>query len=315
MSTNRFDLFTHVLDRHLLRTPLPEFRGPHLYPSEASVIDRTGKVHGRCLRAIYYRLTDTPPSDPLNARAMWIFELGKAVETMIINLCKEAGIWVADHVKWQDPEYNLHGEIDLIIRHPLSTAGIWSASPEILTGVEIKSFYSYQAACEIMGTNTSPGFPKIDQLLQTLIYAYQYRDILQNFKMVYMDRGGAARREFDVWFQEVTDTAGEKLIYPVVDGRLYEKFTLQDVLQRYKTVQAYFDRRELPPRDFKPFYTIEDMENLIAKGEIAKTNAEGFKRQPQNPKFRKADWQCHYCQYMQACWPATEIQQLLGIKG
>lgn len=307
MSSSSFDLFEHVLDQHLLRTPLPEFKGPHLYPSEASVIDRAGKTHGRCLRAIYYRLTETPPSDPLNARAMWIFELGVAVETMIINLCKEAGIWVADHVKWQDPEYNLHGEIDLIIKHPLQ--------PDYLIGIEIKSFYSYQAACEIMGTSSSPGFPKIDQLLQTLIYAYQYRNVVRGFKMLYMDRGGAARREFDVWFQSITGPNGQELIYPIVDNRLYREFTLQDIWQRYRTIQDYFERRVLPPRDYKPFYTAAEMESLISKGEIAKTNAEGFKRQPRNPKFRKADWQCHYCQYMQTCWPAAEVQQLLEIKG
>lgn len=292
---HRFRIFD-ILDQHLTREAIPSFRFPHLYPSEASVIDSDGKVHGACLRSVWYRLNRVPQTNPPNARAQWIFEMGLLVEDLIIRKCKEAGIWFDDHVKWFNPEYHVSGEVDLIIRHP--------DDPDILTGTEIKSFYGYQATAEIMGTRTRPGFPKINQLLQTFLYVDWFKEVLSGFKMVYLDRGGPEnRRDFDVWFQEVSvDGQDEVLIYPVVDGQVYTKFTLNGVYDRFRLVWDYYLNKELPPRDYKLYYTKEEMAQRIQAGLVSKTDAEGFKRHPDRLKYRKADWNCRYCSYRNLCW-------------
>lgn len=308
---HRFSLFD-LLDQEMTRERLPSFRSPHLYPSEASVRDADGVLHGSCLRSVFYRLTKTPKTNPPNARAQWIFDLGLAVEETIIRRSKEAGIWFDDHIKWYNPDYHVSGEVDLIIRNPLE--------PDMLIGVEIKSFYGYMATAEIMGTRTKPGFPKISQLLQTFLYTDWFKEILSGFKMAYLARDATEnRRDFNIEFHETNGATGqdEVLVYPVVDGKIYPKFTLNGIYERFTEAWNYFTARQLPPRDFQLYYSKEEMEQRVKDGLTSKVDAAGFKKKPSCMKYRKADWQCRYCDYRNLCWEFTrlsneEIQDLTG---
>jgi hypothetical protein len=283
-----------------MRVRLPGFRHPHLYPSEASVIDTEGQCHGRCLRQVYYRLTNTVKTNPENARAMWIFEMGKAVEACIIEQCKQAGIWFDDHVKWYNPEYNLSGELDIVIRNP--------EEPDMLIGVEVKSFYGYAATTQIMGNRTTQGFPKIDQLLQAFLYVDWFRELLAGFKMAYMERGSVDRRDFDIEFYEL-DVEQETLIIPIVNGMQYDKFTLSGIYDRYRTAWNYYLAKELPPRDYRLYYSKDEMAQRVELGQVSKTDIAGFKRHPDRLKYRKADWNCRYCSWTNLCW---DIPSLTG---
>lgn len=290
-----------LLDRHLLRETIPDFRLPHLYPSEASVIDRKGQVHGSCLRSVWYRLNRVPPSNPPDARAMWIFELGLAVEELIIRKSKEVGVWFDDHVKWFNPKFHVSGEVDLIIRHP--------EKPDWLIGVECKSFYGYAAATEIMGNRVSPGFPKIHQLLQTLLYVDWFKEIIPQFKMVYLDRGATEnRRDFTVEIHEVWKD-DQLITYPVVNGKIHQDFSLQDIYRRFQEVWEYYHHGELPARDYQLYYSKEEMSARIAAGLVSNTDAEGFKRHPNRLKYRRASWQCRYCTYRNHCWDFSQFTQ------
>lgn len=308
---HRFRLFNDILDSHLTRESLPSFRPLHLYPSEASVIDREGQIHGTCLRAVWYRLKRVTPSNPPDARAQWIFELGLQVEDLIIRKCKEAGIWFADHVKWYNPEYMLSGEVDLIIRHPYE--------PETLIGVEIKSMYGYAATAEVMGTRTRPGFPKIHQLLQTVLYLDWFKEVLSGFKMVYLDRGATEnRRDFNIELkEEYCPETGKVVSYPVVDGKVFDKIDVGGIYERFRLAWDYYRNDEPPPPDYKLYYSKEEMAQRIEAGLASKTDAEGFRRFPDRLKYRKASWQCSYCNWRNLCWNLAaldneQVRDLLG---
>jgi len=293
----RFRLFD-VLDHNITQERIPSFRHPHLYPSEASVIDTDGVIHGRCLRQVYYRLTNTQKTNPENARAMWIFQMGLLVEAAIIEQCKQAGIWYDDHVKWYNPEFNLSGELDVVIRNP--------EEPDMLIGVEIKSFYGYYAGAQIMGTRTQPGFPKMDQLLQTFLYVDWFKEMIQGFKMAYMERGSMDRRDFDIEYQEVDNGSG-RLIYPIVNGQTFPKFSLNGIYDRYRQAWEHFQQREIPNRDYRLYYSKEEMAARIEQGLASQVNAKGFKRHPDRLKYRKADWQCSYCGFCNLCWNVSAL--------
>jgi hypothetical protein len=293
----RFRLFD-ILDQNITQDRIASFRHPRLYPSEASVVDIDGTTHGRCLRAVYYRLTNTEKTNPENARAMWIFQMGNIVEAAIIEQCKQAGIWYADHIKWFNPRYNISGELDFVIRHP--------QEPDMLIGCEVKSFYGYQASSQIMGTRTRPGFPKMDQLLQAFLYVDWFKEILSGFKMVYMDRGGADRRDFNIQFIEA-DEDGTRVVYPVVDNQVFHGFTLNGIYDRFEKAWALYQAQELPDRDYRLYYSPEEMEQRIANNLVSKTDTKGFQRYPFRLKYRKADWQCRYCNWTNLCWNTPSL--------
>jgi len=85
-----------------------------------------------------------------------------------------------------DPNTNMSGEADAII---------YDNDIKGLRGVEIKSGYDYKFRSEVIGTPTRPGKPKYEHLLQTIIYVDYFKI---PFTIVYIDRGNAARAEYDI---------------------------------------------------------------------------------------------------------------------
>ena len=294
---HRFDIFT-LIDKHITRERIEKTSHPHLYPSESSVIDSDGNVHGACLRSVYYRLTHVIKTNPPSARSEYIFAYGNMIEAYLIEQVKQMGLWYDDHIKWYNPEYQVSGEVDLVMRHP--------QEPDMLVGCEIKSFYGYNATKEIMGTRKERGFPKMDQLLQTFNYVDWFKESFQGFKMIYLARDETKnRKQFDIHFHRQVNQVGgqdQTLVYPMVNGQVFPKFTLNGIYDRYQQIWDYYSQKEVPPRDYKLYYSPEEMEERIALGLVAKTNLEGFRRKPSDLKFRKAGWRCSYCDYRWHCW-------------
>jgi hypothetical protein len=124
--------------------------------------------------------------------------------------------------------------------------------------------------------------------------------------MIYLNREKpSSRKQFDIHFyRQVNQTAGQDqpLVYPMVDGQVFSKFTLNGIYDRYQEIWDYYNRREIPPRDYKLYYSPEEMEERIAQGLVAKTNLDGFRKKPGELKFRKANWECSYCDWKWHCW-------------
>lgn len=289
--TDTYDLF-QATDLHLTRPKFKAERERRFYPSEASVqvYDSFGDLvtHGGCLRASYFRLSGEFEGTPYDARTEFIFLQGKAVEEMLVALWKEMGVWVDNNVKFVDLENNISGELDAILAEPPSGQ---------LYGVEVKSFYGYFAERELFGNKRVKGFPKMGQLLQTLIYLNHFEDRLPFFRMVYFGRDSVKRRTFKIELHH----EGENK-YPKVDGEVVRTFTMKDVLARYKLLQQHVDTKTVPTNDFELQYPDSKIEDYHSKGKVAKTKYEAWKKGKLKKHENIGDWQCSYCRYKETCW-------------
>lgn len=292
-----YNLFQHV-DNYLTR---PQFsapsRGEHYYPSEASVkvYDDTGTLvtEGGCLRASYYRIKKPARRENKSSRSAHILHMGKTIEEGLIEIFKQMGIWVANNVRFKDDEYNISGELDVVLVEPDGT----------IYGGEIKTAYGYNAESEIIGNARKPGFPKMSHLLQTLVYCWVFRDQLPYFRLIYIFRDSCARRTFKIELEE-----HDGLHYPKIDGVVYTKFTLEDVLQRFKELDYYVKNDIEPPRDFQLEYTDERVQELYQIGAISKTKYEKHFNKKKPVKI--GDWQCRYCDFKNSCWGKTDSDNL-----
>lgn len=291
MSYDPYDLFA-ATDTHLVRPRFHTERERRFYPSEASVeaFDEHGDrvVHGGCLRASYFRLSGEFEGLPYDARSEFIFMQGKAVEDMLVSLWKEMGIWVDNNIKFVDHENNISGEIDAILAEPPNGQ---------LYGVEVKSFYGYNAEKQILGGKRDPGFPKMSQLLQTLVYLNHFEKRLPYFRMVYFARDSVKRRTFKVELHHEGD-----IKYPKVEGEILRQFSVNDILDRYRLLRQHLDRKEIPPNDFELHYPDAKIEDFHKKGKVAKTKYEKWKKGKLAYHERIGDWQCSYCRFKDVCW-------------
>jgi hypothetical protein len=288
---DQYDLFQDM-DRHMERPRFKAARSRFFYPSEASVKLRDAhgdeKVEGKCLRASYFRLSEEFQGEPHDAHSQYIFMGGNRVEDQLVNIWKEMGVWVDNSVKFVDHENNISGELDAILCEPGSGQ---------LYGVEVKSFYGYFAEKEIFGNKSQKGFPKMGQLLQTLIYLNFFKDRLPFFRMVYFDRGGCKRRTFKIELHEEGN-----IVYPKVEGDIIRSFTVNDIYDRYSELKSYLDTKTIPPNDFELQYSDTKIRDFFKKGKVAKTKYEKWQNGKLGPHEKIGDWECGYCQYKNECW-------------
>ncbi len=289
--TDSYDLF-EATDTHLTRPKFNARREQRFYPSEASVQihDEHGDLvtHGGCLRASYFRLSGEFEGTPHDARSEFIFAQGNFVEDMLVRLWKEMGVWVANSVKFVDYENNISGELDAILAEPPSGQ---------LYGVEVKSFYGYFAERELFGNRSVKAFPKMGQLLQTLIYLNHFEERLPFFRMAYFARDSVKRRTFKI---ELHHEGNMK--FPVVEGEIVRTFTIEDIMDRYKQLRTHLDTKTVPPNDFELHFADAKIEDYRVKGKVAKTKYEAWKAGRLKSHEKIGDWQCNYCRYKETCW-------------
>jgi hypothetical protein len=234
------------------------------------------------MRQAYLRFTGQE-GEPHSARSEFIFKMGNMVESVLIEQFKQMGVWVDDDVEFYNNNYNLKGKLDAVCKSPNGD----------LYGVEIKSFYGYYAQKEIIGNKKTPGRPKDNNLLQTIIYANEFKNTLDHFRMVYLERGNAARNEFIIGIRPVNGV--DRVI---INGEIERRFTVQDIYDRYEALNGYIQRSEVPPGEFKLYYDDDEIEYYYQKNKVSKTDYQKFKR----TGVRPGDWQCSYCPFKRYCW-------------
>jgi Holliday junction resolvase-like predicted endonuclease len=279
-----------LTDEHMTRSTLGFPRQQNLYPSEASVrfTDPNGnvRVEGTCMRKAYFRYTGKKPDTEIDAYTQWIFALGKSVEEILVEQWKQMGIWVANNIKFYDPQHHVSGEIDVVLREP---------DTNTLFFVEVKSFYGYYATKELIGNRSTKAAPKTAHLLQTLIYLSQHKDTFPYGKIVYYARDSANRTEFDI---TLASEGGDYL--PVVNGKIDSRFTVGDIYDRFDLLMDHIKDSVVPEADFRKEYTPKMVEERKALGEVSKTAYEKWLKDPRKNPI--GDWQCRYCQYCKTCW-------------
>lgn len=274
-----------------------------VHPSEASVeyYDNGFKVvEGKCMREAYYSALRLPKTDNLTSvHLMDTASVGKWDEQGVVERWKQMGIWVDNNIKFYNKDLVLSGELDCIIRNPLTGGYILQ---------EIKSYYGYYAEKLILGGKQPPrcGQPKVQQYLQASIYNWEYLDRIEESRMYYIDRGNGKRCEFRIgceeqdgkhvcWHEQIFSDSWNYY----QPGRTYMPFTVEDIYARIKKLIEYIRKNELPPRDFGTPWPADKIEYFYSKGDLGKTKYEAWKK---NPDKNPVDsYHCNYCFYRTKC--------------
>ena len=288
-------------DEFLCRKRFSGHRDCHLYPSEASVVTQGPHgptVLGCCMRQAYFRCMGAE-GEPTSVYSQGIFELGKAVEKMLVEDWKKMGIYVAESIRFQNPRYNLSGELDAVIRDPETGE---------LVGVEVKSYYGYNAEKTVEGNRSVRGRPKTQHLLQTLVYAWEFRRQLGYFKIFYKNRGNGEKRSFDVRIVPDTLDDGSIVHWTKLDNEIISAYTVDDIYNRYSLLHEHITNCVPPEPEFEMLYSNERVEREFQDGNISKSKYEKFKKVSKRDgsvkyveRERPGDWQCSYCSYKDLC--------------
>lgn len=283
-----------LTEDHITRNRIYLPRGRHYYPSEASVsfIDNHNihRVIGGCMRKSFFRITGHEATGETSAYSEWIFLQGRGIENIVTEQWKQMGIWVDNSIRFYNEEYNISGELDVVIQDP---------NTKELIIVEVKSFHNYQAQKEICGSYNQAPKPKDGHLLQLLVYLYLFKDKFSYGKLFYKARDSDARQEFDIEFKQIQENRTRVMVNGVIDYR----FFVEDIFNRYKLLDDYAKKMEVPPNDFEYVWSNEKIEKLYALGEISKSKYTDWQNKKKG-KERIGDWCCNptYCPYSKVCW-------------
>lgn len=275
-----------MVDKHL-ENPChihDEVHKGYYHPSSMSCVIKNDygeeQIIGDCLRSVYWGMKGVKESNPMKARGKRICGVGKLVEKFEIEQYKEMGIWRANNVKFVNPVYNVSGEADAVI---------WDESSKSLRGVEIKSGYDYKFRAEVIGSATRRGRPKWDQLLQTMFYVDYFKF---PFIMVYIDRGNAARAEYEITLNRDGT--------PNIDGKKVENgLSIPRTMSRVRELEECVKDGVIPKRDFQIKYNKDRIKLLRDSRRLTKKESEEFDK---NGDVDVGDWECSYCPFKDYCW-------------
>ncbi len=264
------------------KTPRPK---PHIWPTEASVQWEAHNelivTEGPCLRACYYRLNNYPVTDDPVARMHWVWQAGTWWEKECNKLSHELGILAAKSTKIQDASLSLtiSGEMDAV---------------NFYTDAEGKDhFYvidykttggSYQNQVKLMGNSKNAAFPKVENLLQLMVYLYQ--DPKLEFGMlVYNIRDKMERVQFEIRLKQDPETG---LLIANVNGVDHPEYSINEIYRRYRLLCDYYDRQVLPPRDYDFEYTDDKAKKLSEIGEVS----DSALKKHLSGSEKAGSWQC-----------------------
>jgi len=285
-------------------------RRPGLYPSSASVtyMDGTRRMTvGKCLRGAWYSAMQYRRDRGIDVSLMMKASLGKWDEIGNVEKWKEMGIWVANNIKFFNKELALSGELDAILKNPITGK---------IMGVEMKTFYGYPANRSICGVkrekgtgNRYNGRPKDEHFLQAILYYWEYQDRLDEYRLYYLERGDGHRIEFRVGFDKQPD-GKHKVWWQQVPGdywtaysdeKVYQPYTIEDIHDRYRELLKMLREKKLPERDYNIIWDTEEIELRRSLGEIANTKYEKWQKNPALKSNQMGDWHCSYCDYQDQC--------------
>jgi hypothetical protein len=290
----------------ILNRPKYSRHRPGFYPSSASVeyMDKGHRVvRGTCLRSGYYQATNEipePASIYLNQTAF----VGKTIENALIDRWKTMGVYVDNGVKFFDRDVVLSGELDAILKNPVTNS---------IYGCEVKSYYGYNAEKGLTGVKKERGTgkayygkPKDYQFLQSLLYAWEYRDVLPEYRLYYFERGTGERFEFEVgldrtdptkpcWWRQIPG-ANWNMFSP---DPVMQPFSVADVHNRYKVLLEKVRNRELPDKDYHHTMQADEIEYRYSIGEMAVGKYNDWVKSPDKKPIK--DWHCDYCFHKNKC--------------
>ncbi len=297
------------------------------HPSSASVSweeDGETKVAGACQRAEYYAYTledNQINIGAASARMSRILQVGNMYESMFIEEFKASGLYVADQVPFYIDEYNISGRIDLIIRDPyIPWTPVQPHKKGSLIGIDFKTLGGYYGAKgKIFSTKDTPLEAGVENVLQMMIYLYYFKKMdITKWVIFYIDRAlGTSEANPDHWntFVVELDENGHAVISHEEGTYTLDRFSVYDILERYKNLTKAVESKTLPKRDYEIQYSNQKILSLYDKGLLNKKDTETITKiiskkknrdsllsKDEPPLLKKGDWKCSYCQFASVCY-------------
>lgn len=254
------------------------------YPNQSSSFIDHGsykRLEGKCLRAAYYHCVGVKEDDTSTLAQNLIGKLGLYTEQMLLDIFKRDGRLVESGTKFLNEKYNISGKIDAIVTIDKKEVGI-----------EIKSIggNNQYVVNQIFGSRWNSPFPKWQNLLQTIVYCYEFKDRIDEFILFYIRRDTCEIKEFSISLHPK-----DGKLYVAIDGKLDNRFCVEDILERYHQLSEYVNLGILPPRDYQKVYPKELVPKLEKVGFLSKYMVKKYAEQP------FGDIACKYCGYANYC--------------
>lgn len=256
------------------------------YASDASLELQVGpetQIHGTCLRKQYYRITETPQSNPPDQMTSFVAAVGEGFHTQVARVFFGAEMLAQEESRLWIPEVKVSGRLDLLIR-PNPTGN--------LVGIEVKTVGGYygRKGC-ITPTRDTPLYPRLYHLAQTVVYAEFFADKFTEWALLYIDRETGQYREHQILYK------GHDDIW--VNGEP-SSVTPKAVYDRWHRLWTHVEGKQLPARDYELRYSQEKIADLAGRGLLNKDETARVKA---GRKVDKGDIQCReFCEWRDQCW-------------
>lgn len=278
-------MIKEIINSNLSFERTPKEHKDRFYPSQASsfiTFQKYKKLYGTCIRAAYYSCIGIKEDKNEYQENNFQFlkkEIGKYTETMILNILNKSGNIKKKKISFLNEKYNISGELDAIITIDNEDYGL-----------EIKSISGDNYYINsLIFTNSCP---KWQDLFQTVIYCYVFREQLPNgFILFYIRRDTCQTKEFRIQIEPTKNGN----INIVINGKVEKRLLVNDILDRFVILKKYIDSCIVPPRDYSEIYSKEDALKYYSAGIISKKQLDSYYIKP------FGDQACAYCAYKQTC--------------
>jgi DNA-directed RNA polymerase subunit RPC12/RpoP len=277
------------IDEHITNPLNLDSRAKHFYPTGASCEGVDGELRGSCNRAVAFDYLSVGKSNPYTAETMYTFGVGKHIELMLVDWFKEMGIFAGHNIKFYNPFYHLSGELDMVCRE--------APGSDVLFGVECKTSYGdYFKMAQITGRAGIPAAPKDEHIMQVMLYLDNFPS-LKYFVLVYIGRDKFDRTEYTIRLKDVDGDLYPEITNIEGKSRVDMDFSLARIYNRYKSLAGYLKSKSLPPRDYRPVMTQDEMDRDFEAGKVSKAQMKKFAE----GEILTADWRCRYCSHKTLC--------------
>lgn len=285
------------------------------YPTEASAMSPNGVV-GRCRRRTYYSQQGMVTPEEHDIQTLGRFKVGNILEDWIRELAISSGIRHDNSVKIR---YNIPGSDKVQISGEVDM--IYKIDDEIVGG-EIKTSFGYDFESTVFHKQTIPGMPKVEHVMQVLLYLYYYKYIdtslnISRFVITYLNRGSME------WIQHTIEMTDD--FYPIINGIILKniancsnplfnlrginidktrnklmsyEFSMNSVFERYMDIYNHHESGLLVAPDYNPLYSDEEVTDHAMSGKIGKTKFADYKAGKIDVL---CDKECGWCNYRQQC--------------